>query len=179
MLRKILVGISIIIVYVLHTTLATNIALANIVPNFTMVFVCVTGLLRGKKEGMIVGFLSGLLLDLFNGYNDIVGINAMCFLLIGYINGIFKDIFYLDDITIPMMMVAICDFVYNFIMYVFTFMMRNDLDIGYYMKRIILPEMVYTVFICFLVYRCMRAISLKLEEFENRGDKKDDNQGII
>ena len=179
MLRKILVGISIIIVYVLHATLAPNIALANIVPNFSMVFVCVTGLLRGKREGMIVGFLSGLLLDLFNGYNDIVGINAMCYLLIGYINGIFKDIFFLDDISIPMMMVAICDFGYNFIMYVFMFMMRNDLNLGYYLKRIILPEMVYTVFICFLVYRCMRLFSLKLEELENRGDKKDDNQGIV
>ncbi len=179
MLRKFLVVISIIIVYVLHTTLAPYMALADVVPNFSMVFVCITGLLRGKREGMIVGMCSGLLLDMFYGYNDIVGINALCYLIIGYINGVFNDIFFLDDITIPMMMVAICDFCYNFIMYVFTFMMRNDLNIGYYMKRIIVPEMVYTVFICFIVYRAMRLISLKLEEFENRGVKKDDNQGIV
>ena len=179
MLRKILIVISIIIVYVLHATLATNIALADIVPNFTMVFVCINGLLRGKKEGMIIGFFSGLLIDLFNGYNDIVGINALCYVIIGYVSGIFQNIFFHDDIIIPMMIVAICEFSYNFIMYIFTFLMRNDLNLGFYLFRIIIPEMIYTVIICFLVYRTMRFIDLKLEAFENRGEKKDDNQGII
>ena len=63
MLRKILVFISVIIVYVLHTTLAPYMELANVVPNFTMVFVCCYSLLRGKREGMIVGLFSGLLLN--------------------------------------------------------------------------------------------------------------------
>ena len=179
MLRKILVAISIIIVYVLHTTLAPHIALANIVPNFSLVFVCVKALLRGKKEGMIVGFFSGLLLDLFYGYNDIVGINALCYVFIGYISGTFTSIFFHDDINITMALVAVCDFGYNFIMYIFTFLMRNDLGLMYYLKRIIIPEMVYSVFICLLVYRAMRLIDLKIEEFENRGVKQDDNQGVI
>lgn len=179
MLRKILLVIAIIIVYVLHTTLAPFIAMANVVPNFTMVFVCITSLLRGRREGMIVGFFSGLLLDVFYGYNDIIGINALCYVFVGYINGVFKDIYFLDDINIPMLMVALCDLGYNFIMYVLTFMMRNDLNLGYYLKRIIIPEMVYTVLICFIVYRVIRLINLKLEAFENRGVKKDDNQGII
>ena len=179
MLRKILTAITIIIVYVLHATLATNIALADIVPNFTLVFVCINGLLRGKNEGMIVGFFSGLLIDLFNGYNDIVGINAMCYVLIGYISGVFQNIFFQDDIIIPMMIVAVSSFSYNFVLYVFTFLMRNDLSLFFYLKRIIVPEMIYTEFICFLVYRAMRLCDLKLEAFENRGEKKDDNQGII
>lgn len=179
MLRKILTAISIIIIYVLHTTLAPFMALANVVPNFSLIFVCINGLLRGKKEGMVVGFCSGLLLDLFYGYNDVIGINALCYLLIGYISGIFTNIFFHDDINIPMMLVAVSDFSYNFIMYIFTFLMRNDLSLGYYLKRIIIPEMVYTVFICFIVYRVMRLINLKLDKLENRGIKKDDNQGII
>ncbi len=179
MLRKILTFIGIIIVYVLHTTLAPYLALANIVPNFTVVFVCCNALLRGKREGMVVGFFSGLLLDLFYGYNEIVGINALCYLLIGYIVGIFKDIYFLDDISIPMMMVAISDFAYNFIYYVFTFLMRNRLNLGYYLKKIIIPEMIYSVVICFFVYWVMRFVSLKLEDYENRGVKKDDSQGII
>lgn len=179
MLRKILMLISVIIVYALHTTLAPFIKLANVVPNFTVVFVCCYSLLRGKREGMVAGFLSGLLLDLFYGYNEIVGINALCYLLMGYIVGIFKDIYYMEDISIPMLFVAISDFCYNFIFYVFTFLMRNRLHLGYYMKKIILPEVVYSVLICFLVYRAMRFFDLKLEEFENRGAKKDDNQGVV
>lgn len=179
MLRKILTAFSIIIVYVLHTTLAPTLAMANIVPNFTVVYVCCNALLRGKREGMVVGFFSGLLLDLFYGYNEIVGINALCYLLIGYIVGIFKDIYFMDDINIPMIMVAISDFSYNFVFYIFTFLMRNKLNLSYYLKKIIIPEMIYSVIICFLVYRVMRLVSLKLEEFESQGVKKDDNQGII
>ncbi len=179
MLRKILMFISIILVYVLHTTLAPYIALAKVVPNFTVVFVCCISFLRGKREGMIVGFFSGLLLDLFYGYNEIVGINAFCYMIIGYIVGIFKDIYFLDDINIPMLMVAISDFSYNFVFYVLTFLLRNKLNLGYYMQSIIIPEMIYSVFICFLVYRVIRFINVKLEDFENRGAKKDDNQGVI
>lgn len=174
MLRKIIVPILIVIIYVLQTTLAPAISMANAVPNFAIVFVCIYGLLRGRKEGLFVGFFMGLLLDLFFGYNDIIGINAFAYMVIGYISGIFSNIFFMDDINIPMIFVAISDFCYNFLYYVFTFLLRNDLSIVFYIKKIIIPEMVYSVVVCLFTYRILRYCNNRLEEFENRGENKDD-----
>ena len=68
MLRVVLVGISIIISYVFQTTFSSGISFGVAAPNIIMAFVCSYALLRGKKEGMYVGFILGILVDLFYGF---------------------------------------------------------------------------------------------------------------
>lgn len=174
MLRIVLVGIFILISYVLQTTFSMSLSFGVAAPNLLIVFVCSYALLRGKKEGMIVGFLIGILVDLFYGYYEIIGISAFLYLVIGYIVGLFHEILYLQDILIPIIAVAICDFAYNFIYYVFTFLVRNKLDFLHYMKSIILPELVYTVFITVFVYRVLMIFNRWLEAFEMRGREEID-----
>ena len=172
MLRVVLVGISIIISYVFQTTFSSGISFGVAAPNIIMAFVCSYALLRGKKEGMYVGFILGILVDLFYGYYDVIGINAFLYMIIGFVIGMFHEIFYLEDILIPMAVVCVCDFLYNFIYYVITFLLRNKLDFIYYIKAIILPEMVYTIFITVFIYRLLMYFNKKLEAFEKRGEKE-------
>ncbi|MBQ2745896.1 MAG: rod shape-determining protein MreD [Lachnospiraceae bacterium] len=172
MLRVVLVGISIIISYVFQTTFSSGISFGVAAPNIIMAFVCSYALLRGKKEGMYVGFILGILVDLFYGYYDVIGINAFLYMIIGFVIGMFHEIFYLEDILIPMAVVGVCDFLYNFIYYVITFLLRNKLDFIYYIKAIILPEMVYTIFITVFIYRLLMYFNKKLEAFEKRGEKE-------
>lgn len=174
MLRIVLVGIFILISYVLQTTFSMSLSFGVAAPNLLIVFVCSYALLRGKKEGMIVGFLIGILVDLFHGYYEIIGISAFLYLVIGYVVGLFHEILYLQDILIPIIAVAICDFAYNFIYYVITFLVRNKLDFLYYIKSIILPELVYTVFITVFVYRVLMIFNRWLEAFEMRGREEID-----
>lgn len=172
MLRVVLVGISIIISYVFQTTFSSGISFGVAAPNIIMAFVCSYALLRGKKEGMYVGFILGILVDLFYGYYDVIGINAFLYMIIGFVIGMFHEIFYLEDILIPMAVVGVCDFLYNFIYYVITFLLRNKLDFIYYIKAIILPEMVYSIFITVFIYRLLMYFNKKLEAFEKRGEKE-------
>lgn len=174
MIRIILVGMLVIISYVLQTTFSLTLSFGVAAPNLIMVFVCSYALLRGRKEGLIVGFFAGLLVDLFYGYYEVIGINAFLYMIIGYIVGIFHEILYLQDILIPVVAVAICDFAYNFIYYIVTFLLRNKLDFMYYIKSIILPELVYTVFVAVFVYRILMVLNKKLEGFEMRGKEEID-----
>ena len=174
MLRIILVGISIIISYVFQTTFSMKMSFGVVSPNIIMILVCGYALLRGKKEGLIVGFFAGMLVDLFFGYGEVVGINAFIYMMIGYLIGIFHDIWYLQDILIPVTVVAISDFIYNFIYYIITFLLRNRLDLIHYIKSIIIPEIIYTVFLTVFIYRIMFLINRKLEEFEMRGKEEID-----
>lgn len=172
MLRLVLVGISIIISYIFQTTFSHVLSMGVATPNLLMILVCSYALLRGKKEGMYVGFVVGILVDLYFGYYDVVGMNAFLYMMIGFLVGVFHEILYLEDILIPITVVAVCDFVYNFIYYVITFLLRNKLDFVYYIKAIILPEVVYTVFLTVFVYRVIMYLNKKLEAFEKRGEKE-------
>ncbi len=172
MLRIALVGILVIISYVFQTTCSYVLSMGVASPNILMIVVCSYALLRGKKEGMYVGFAIGILVDLFFGYYDVVGINAFLYMIIGFMVGFFHEILYLEDILIPISVVGVCDFTYNFIYYIITFLLRNKLDLGYYIKSVIIPEVVYTVFLTIFIYRLLMYLNKKLEAFEKRGEKE-------
>ena len=80
--------------------------------------------------------------------------------------------FYDEDVTLPIRLVFGSDFVYSFFYYVFNFMLRNRLNLIYYLINIILPEKIYTVVITLLIYRIMLKINRKLEAYEKRSATK-------
>lgn len=170
MLRKFVLAITIVFFYLLQTTWFNALSLASVTPNLLIILTFAAGFMRGKKEGMLVGLFSGLLLDLF--YGQIIGFNALLYMYIGYINGFFNSIFYDEDVTLPLGLVLGSDFAYNFVYYIFRFLLRNRLDFGYYMIHIILPEMIYTVIITIIIYRIILKVNRKLEAYEKRSATK-------
>ncbi len=170
MLRKMVVGFAIIFFYLLQCTLFNKLALASVSPNLMIILVFAAGFLRGKREGMYVGFFSGLILDLF--YGKVIGFYALLYMYIGYLNGSFNNRFYHEDVTLPMGLVFGSDFVFNFFFYVFSFLLRNRLDFGYYLLHIVFPEMIYTVVITLLIYRPILWINNKIEKVEKRSATK-------
>lgn len=170
MLRKFILGVSIVVFYLLQCTLFKYLSLASVSPNLLLILTFAAGFMRGKKEGMYAGFFSGLILDLF--YGQAIGFNALLFMYIGYINGLFNKLFYDEDITLPVALIVGSDFAYNFVYYVFSFLLRNCLNFPYYFLHIILPETIYTLLIAIIIYRLMLKINRKLEAYEKRSATK-------
>lgn len=164
MLRKIIIALGIFICFVLQTTLFKFLALGNIAPNLLLMLTFFAGFIRGKKEGVYVGFFSGLLIDIC--YGRVIGFNALLLMYIGFLNGAFNKMYYDDEVTLPMGLVCISDFIYNFIFYVFQFLLRARLSFGYYLIHIIIPEMVYTVIITFVFYKLFLKINSTIEKYE-------------
>ena len=78
--------------FLLQSTLFQNIfAAAEIAPNFMVILTVSFGLMRGKREGMFVGFLGGILSDLFFG--SALGFTALLYVIIGYCCGFCYRIF--------------------------------------------------------------------------------------
>lgn len=136
--------------------------LADVVPNLLMILTASIAIINGSLEGCLVGFFSGLMLDLLFG--PYIGMYALGYLFIGYLIGISNRIFYKEDITFPIIMIAAADLIYGFYMYVFSFMIRGRLDILFYIRRIILPETVYTVIIAIFLYRLILFIAEHLQK---------------
>ena len=68
MRRKIVLFIIITICFLLQCTVFQSLSFAGIAPNLLIIVVSAFGLMRGKKEGLLVGFFCGLLVDIFFGF---------------------------------------------------------------------------------------------------------------
>ncbi len=164
--RKIVVFLIISICFVLQTTTFQALSFANITPNLLIIVVSSFGLMRGKTEGMYIGFFTGLLIDIFCGFY--LGVYALLYMYIGYITGLFQKTFYPEDIKQPLMLVAASDVAANLIIYIVLFLTRSRYDFGYYLFSIIIPELVYTLVVTIFLYFLLLKINQKLEAYEKR-----------
>ncbi|MDD4111848.1 MAG: rod shape-determining protein MreD [Herbinix sp.] len=164
MKRVIIYFIEIIICFVLQSSLFQFISLARVMPNLLIILVVSNAYMRGKMTGMSVGFFSGLLLDILFG--NVIGLYAMLLLIIGYIAGFANRIYSRDDFTLPLIFIAIANFVYQFLYYIFEFLLRGKLDFLFYFRTLILPEVIYTVAAAIFLYKLLQLINHALDRNE-------------
>ena len=166
MRRKIALFIIITICFLLQTTVFQVLSFADIAPNLLIIVVSAFGFMRGKKEGMWIGFFCGLLVDIFFGFY--LGGYALLYMYIGYINGMFQKRFYPDDIKLPMILIGSSDIICNLVIYVVLFLFRSRFKFWYYFSAIMIPEFVYTMVITIFLYFILLKINQHLEEHEKR-----------
>ncbi len=162
MKRCITIGIIIIICFLCQSTVFHFIELAGVVPNLLLIVAMSFGLMRGRREGVLVGFFCGLLVDMFFG--TAMGPYAFIYMTLGYVNGFFHRIYYVEDVLLPMIMITINDFAYNIMVYILFFMLRNRLDFLGYFLQVIIPEMVYTIIVTLFFYKLLVKINLRLKK---------------
>ena len=156
----------VLVCFLLETTIFQAISFASITPNLLIVVTAAFGFMRGKREGIFVGFFSGLLIDVF--FSGYIGFYALIFMVVGYANGFFKRIFYAEDIKLPLILIAASDFIYGNIVWFFMFVMRSRFDYVYYLMHIIIPELIYTILVTLVLYQVILKINEKLESKEKR-----------
>lgn len=164
MRRYLTVFLMILVCFLLQSTVFQGLAFGGIVPNLLIVLTASFGFMRGEWEGMMIGFLCGLLCDICFG--DVIGLQALIMMYIGYLNGKFSGIFYPEDIKLPMALIIISDFTFCLVCYILMFLLRGRLHFIYYLKTIILPETVYTTIVTLLLYPVILKINVKLEARE-------------
>jgi rod shape-determining protein MreD len=72
---------------VLQVTLFPHIAYAGVVPNLALLVVVAAALVRGPEFAAVIGFLSGLAIDLAPPADHVAGRWALALVLVGYLAG--------------------------------------------------------------------------------------------
>lgn len=162
MKRNIILFFVILIGFVLQTTLFQALSFGGISPNILIIITASYGFMFGRKCGIGVGFLCGLLMDIF--YGDVLGFYALIYMYIGAANGIFHSLFFQEDIKLPLLLIAASDFCYSFVCYILLYLLRGRFHIVYYFQNIVLPEMVYTIFITVFLYPCLLLLHRSKED---------------
>ncbi len=161
MKRFIVYFLEILICFLIQSAMFHYIALADIVPNLIIILVAATAYMRGKTTGMLLGLFSGLLIDFIYG-NYIIGLYALIYMLLGYLIGFTNRYYSNDDYTLPIVIIGVSDLIYGFSYYIFEFLLRGRLNLLYYFRRIILPEIIYTVAVSVLLYKLLHMINNRL-----------------
>ena len=170
-MKRFIVSILLIVIcFLLQTTVFKGLAFGGIVPNLLIVLTASFGFMRVESTGLLIGFFSGLLADIFFG--NVLGLNAMIYMYIGYTNGKFNRLFFPDDIKLPLLLIFLSDLAYGLLYYITLFLMRSRFQIDFYFLHIILPEIVYTLLMTLLLYPLILWINKKLEDSEQRSAKK-------
>ncbi len=170
MLRILITGIFIFVFFLLQITIGRSIAIASVAPNLLLILVSEFGFVRGQKTGIWVGFFSGLILDIY--YGDAIGFYALLYMVIGYLNGFFHQLYYDEDITLPIGLLTGSNLLYGFFVYVIRFLLRNRLRFSYYFPHVIIAETVYTLLIAVLIYRPLLKVNRIIEKIEKRSASK-------
>ena len=160
----------VIICFLLQCTVFPSLAFGGIIPNLMIIVTASYGFMRGRKTGLLVGFFAGLLMDIF--FSDILGFYALIYMYIGYLNGIFRKMFYPEDIKLPIALIVGSDFLCNIVIYILTFFLKGRFRFLYYLSNVIVPEMVYTIIVTCALYPLLLLIESLLERREKEGASK-------
>lgn len=150
MLFMIISAIELLCVLLLQTTVMPYLEIGQITPNLFMILVVAAGYQRGRLSGMWTGFACGLMLDFVSG--GILGVNALFLLLIGYAVGYLNRFYTTYDMFLPLAITAVGQLVYSLLVYSFDFLLRGNLHLWFYVKRIMLPSALYTCLVSLVVY---------------------------
>ncbi len=168
-MKRILINLLLLILaFTIQNCVIPLIPFLSAAPNLMLILTFSFGFIYGKRAGMYYGLFAGVLLDLF--YSGPFGFYTLLFINIGYFNGICTKYYYEDYINLPLVMSLVNELIYNGYIYVFRFLIRNRLDIFYYVREIIIPETIFTAVTTLIIYRFFLSANRRLEEIENRRD---------
>jgi rod shape-determining protein MreD len=151
--RTLITGSALLAAVALQVSVAPQIAVFGVVPNFVFLVVVTLALLEGPVTGCAAGFIGGLLFDLLGA--SVVGPYALVFCVAGYTAGLMNAHMFAEGWLLPVSVVFIAsvgaEITYGVMMAV--------LDIGLpfwsALIRIMLPGAVYNTVLAVLLYPLM------------------------
>ena len=160
-MRILITALIIVVNFILQTTLFPLLAIRGIFPNTALIIVTSYALLRGSKEGGLVGLFTGLLMDIF--FSRMIGFYSLLYLAIGYLFGRSQRNFYRENYLLPVIFCTVSTVIYQAVIYVVGFLFRGEGNILYFLISVLLPEIVYMAIVTVLVYRILFGINEWLE----------------
>lgn len=165
---NIILCITFIIIYILHSNFFTWFKIAGVMPNLFVIFVLFIGLYANKFMGAIYGVILGLLLDFFIGKK--IGITAIMLGVVGIIGILFDKNFSKDNRITLIVMVVISTLVFEIGEYILNYFITGiSLEIISFVE-ILLIECLYNVLITIIVYPLIQIFGNKIET-EYKGNK--------
>ena len=160
-MKKVIIAVLMVwLTFILQSSVFSRINIGGIVPNLMIILTACFGFMEGELAGLLVGFGCGMLMDVFFGSFN--GFYALIYMYLGYMNGKFCNIFYPEDVKLPLALIISTDLLYGLSCYVFLFLLRGRFEMGFYFGHIIVPEVIVTMIMTLVMYPAILFIHNKI-----------------
>ena len=134
---------------VLQPTWHEKLAFFGIIPNLFLIYLVVVCCFCKRKEGVILGFVFGLVFDLLQG--RIIGLSAILMMILAfYITYFFSSVIRNNTIFITLLIVLISVILYELFYYVIVFL--GDLHLRTVFVKVLLPECLCSSIVAVPIY---------------------------
>ena len=160
-MKYITLTLTVIIAYILQTTIIQNFNIAGIYPNLVLVVTCCVAFLFGSTSGSVVGFFIGILCDLYWGRT--VGLYAIIGMYLGLIVGQFNKKFFKDNYLIVCVLIVLATLICETIIYIFSALVyAQDINLFTLLYKLFLSVIVNGI-ASIIIYPILMKINLTLE----------------
>jgi len=144
--------ISLIIVFnlILQSTVFQWIKIYGVLPNTALILVISLAIYNGKNKGAIIGFFIGILQDIIFG--RIIGLNALIFMIIGYLVGLMDKKIFKDNLIIPFILTALATVFYESINLLLIFSLGYRIELFNVLKKMLITEVTYNSILSPIIY---------------------------
>ena len=89
--QAVVIGVSVFVAVIVELTLLSRLGLPGATPDLVVVTVVALALAMGPTQGASAGFAAGILIDVAPPADTLLGVNAIIYLVIGFITGFIID----------------------------------------------------------------------------------------
>ncbi|AOY76852.1 rod shape-determining protein MreD [Clostridium formicaceticum] len=140
----------IIIINIILQPVLHYIGIYNVMPNTSLILVVCFAINSKKNHGALLGCIIGILQDIIFG--KIIGINALIYMVIGYIiNAINRNIFK-ENLAIPFIFTSLATVLYYCIGLFFVYFLGYNLQFLSIFRNMLVVEVLYNSIFSLLVY---------------------------
>ena len=150
--------------FVLQYSLMPEFPYLQTAPNLSLILCLAIALGYGDLEGMLYGLWAGLLTDLF--YGKTVGFFMLVFLMLGFGGGFFSRYYTHESFAMPVVLCFIGELFFNFMLYFFYFYVKGRVDIWFYLRSIIIPEIIMTLLFELLLHKPFLSLNRYLQRLD-------------
>lgn len=136
---------------ILQISIMGYFSIGGVKPDLVIVWVILDAFIRGKNEGALVGFLSGLFIDILDG--AYLGLYALSYMACGYMVGSLKDKLYKDSSIIIMFLVWLSVMFTQSLQYVILCFAGEIMPVGLSLSKVICSTAIYTAVLVPFVYQ--------------------------
>ncbi|MGB4312298.1 MAG: rod shape-determining protein MreD [Natronincolaceae bacterium] len=149
-MRSIIIGLIILFNLILQSTLFQWVEIYGVVPNTSLILVMSFAIYSGRNRGAVIGFLMGILQDIIFGRT--IGLNALVFMVIGYLIGLMDQKISKDNLLIPFVLTMLATVFYETINLLLLFLLGCRIELLNIIKKMLITEVIYNSFVSLVIY---------------------------
>ena len=142
------------IVAVLQTTLVPHLAIGGVFADLPLLVVVSWSLLRGAREGVIWGFVAGLVVDLLSGAP--FGAATLSLIAVGFLSGLGEATVFRTHVALPLVVVFLATILYDLIFLLIVQISGQTVSWLDSLFRVVLPSAALNAVLTPIVFGLMR-----------------------